>query len=65
MVSAPVPVETVNGLGAGDSFGGAFVHGLLSGWPLGQVLDYAACRAAVIEERTEALEVYGKYFAPQ
>jgi uncharacterized protein YecT (DUF1311 family) len=31
----------------------------------GQVLDYAACRAAVIEERTEALEVYGKYFAPQ
>ncbi|MDQ6739854.1 MAG: 5-dehydro-2-deoxygluconokinase, partial [Actinomycetota bacterium] len=41
VVSAPVPVETVNGLGAGDSFGGAFVHGLLSGWPLAQVLDYA------------------------
>ncbi|TXH39294.1 MAG: DUF1311 domain-containing protein [Rhodospirillaceae bacterium] len=31
----------------------------------GQVLDYAACRAKVIEERTEALEVYGTYFAPQ
>lgn len=31
----------------------------------GQVLDYATCRAGVIEERTEALEVYGKYLAPQ
>jgi 5-dehydro-2-deoxygluconokinase len=29
----PVPVEVVNGLGAGDAFGGALVHGLLAGWP--------------------------------
>jgi 5-dehydro-2-deoxygluconokinase len=28
----PVPVEVVNGLGAGDAFGGALVHGLLHGW---------------------------------
>jgi 5-dehydro-2-deoxygluconokinase len=28
----PVPVEVVNGLGAGDAFGGALVHGLLAGW---------------------------------
>ena len=27
----PVPVEVVNGLGAGDAFGGALVHGLLAG----------------------------------
>ena len=30
----PVPVEVVNGLGAGDAFGGALCHGLLAGWPL-------------------------------
>ena len=28
----PHPVEVVCGLGAGDAFGGALVHGLLSGW---------------------------------
>ena len=28
----PVPVEVVNGLGAGDAFGGALCHGLLAGW---------------------------------
>ena len=28
---APFPVEVVNGLGAGDAFGGALVHGLLAG----------------------------------
>ena len=30
----PVPVEVVNGLGAGDAFGGALCHGLLAGWDL-------------------------------
>jgi 5-dehydro-2-deoxygluconokinase len=30
----PVPVEVVCGLGAGDAFGGALVHGLLEGWDL-------------------------------
>lgn len=29
----PVPVAVVNGLGAGDAFGGALCHGLLAGWP--------------------------------
>jgi 5-dehydro-2-deoxygluconokinase len=28
----PVPVEVVNGLGAGDAFGAALCHGLLEGW---------------------------------
>ncbi|UYQ77532.1 5-dehydro-2-deoxygluconokinase [Glutamicibacter sp. JL.03c] len=48
VVSAPVPVQTANGLGAGDSFGGAFCHGLLSGWPLEQVLDYANAAGAIV-----------------
>lgn len=51
VVSAPVPVETVNGLGAGDSFGGAFCHGLLSGWPLSEVLDYANASGAIVASR--------------
>jgi len=51
VVSAPLPVETVNGLGAGDSFGGAFCHGLLSGWPLQQALDYANAAGAIVASR--------------
>src|SRR5919202_1590535 len=37
----PVPVEVVNGLGAGDAFGGALVHGLLAGWPLERTIALA------------------------
>jgi 5-dehydro-2-deoxygluconokinase len=37
---APYPVDVVCGLGAGDAFGGAVCHGLLSGW------DLAACARA-------------------
>ena len=51
VVSAPVPVETLNGLGAGDSFGGAFCHGLLAGWPLQQVLDFANAAGAIVASR--------------
>ena len=51
VVSAPVPVETVNGLGAGDSFGGAFCHGLLSGWGLAEVLDFANAAGAIVASR--------------
>lgn len=56
VVSAPVPVETVNGLGAGDSFGGAFVHGLLSGWPLQNVLDFANAAGAIVASRIACSE---------
>src|SRR6266568_3449060 len=34
----PVPVEVVNGLGAGDAFGGALCHGLLAGWPVARMM---------------------------
>ena len=37
----PVPVEVVNGLGAGDAFGGALVHGLLENWPLERTIRLA------------------------
>lgn len=56
VVSAPVPVETQNGLGAGDSFGGAFVHGLLSGWELQHVLDFANAAGAIVASRIACSE---------
>jgi 5-dehydro-2-deoxygluconokinase len=47
----PVPVEVVNGLGAGDAFGGALCHGLLADWPLEQVLSFANAAGALVASR--------------
>jgi 5-dehydro-2-deoxygluconokinase len=47
----PVPVEVVNGLGAGDAFGGALVHGLLSGWPLERTIRFANAAGAHVAGR--------------
>ncbi|GAA4150867.1 5-dehydro-2-deoxygluconokinase [Actinomadura keratinilytica] len=42
----PVPVEVVNGLGAGDAFGGALCHGLLAGWDLRRTISFANAAGA-------------------
>ncbi|GIF69119.1 5-dehydro-2-deoxygluconokinase [Asanoa ishikariensis] len=47
----PVRVEVVNGLGAGDAFGGALCHGLLAGWPLARVLAFANAAGALVAGR--------------
>jgi 5-dehydro-2-deoxygluconokinase len=49
----PMPVEVVNGLGAGDGFGGALAHGLLAEWPLEQVLRFANAAGAIVASRLE------------
>jgi 5-dehydro-2-deoxygluconokinase len=49
----PVPVEVVNGLGAGDAFGGALCHGLLSGWELERTLRFANAAGAIVASRLE------------
>ena len=49
----PYPVEVVNGLGAGDAFGGALCHGLLAGWPLEKVLRFANVAGAIVASRLE------------
>jgi 5-dehydro-2-deoxygluconokinase len=46
-------VDVVNGLGAGDAFGGALCHGLLSGWPLDKLLRFANIAGAVVAGRLE------------
>ncbi len=47
----PVPVRVVNGLGAGDAFGGALCHGLLAGWDLAAVMRYANAAGAIVASR--------------
>ena len=49
----PTPVEVVNGLGAGDAFGGALCHGLLSGWALEQVIRFGNAAGAIVASRLE------------
>lgn len=53
VVVPPVRVEIVNGLGAGDAFGGALCHGLLSGWPLERILEFANAAGAIVASRLE------------
>lgn len=48
---APVEVNVVNGLGAGDAFGGALCHGLLAGWDLERILRFANVAGAVVAGR--------------
>jgi 5-dehydro-2-deoxygluconokinase len=49
----PVPVDVVNGLGAGDSFGGALTYGLLQGWDLHRVLSFANAAGSIVAGRLE------------
>jgi 5-dehydro-2-deoxygluconokinase len=44
----PVPVDVVCGLGAGDAFGGALVHGLLAEWPLERTIRLANAAGAFV-----------------
>jgi 5-dehydro-2-deoxygluconokinase len=53
VVSPPIPVTPLNGLGAGDSFGGSLAHGLLAGWPLETVLHRANAAGAIVASRLE------------
>ncbi|MFI6985590.1 5-dehydro-2-deoxygluconokinase [Embleya sp. NPDC050154] len=47
----PRRVEVVCGLGAGDAFGGALVHGLLAGWEPTRIAEYANAAGALVAGR--------------
>jgi 5-dehydro-2-deoxygluconokinase len=49
----PFPIDVINGLGAGDAFGGALCHGLLSGWELERVVRFANVAGAIVASRLE------------
>jgi 5-dehydro-2-deoxygluconokinase len=48
---APQLVEVVCGLGAGDAFGGALIHGLLAGWDPLRCAEYANAAGAIVASR--------------
>lgn len=50
-VAPPVPVEVVNGLGAGDAFGGALCCGLHHGWDLARTMAFANAAGALVASR--------------
>lgn len=49
----PHTIDVVNGLGSGDGFGGALVHGLLQGWSLDRTLAFANAAGAIVATRFE------------
>ena len=49
----PLPVDVINGLGAGDAFGGALCLGLVEGWPLAETLRFANAAGAIVATRHE------------
>jgi 5-dehydro-2-deoxygluconokinase len=48
---APAPIEVLCGLGAGDAFGGALCHGLLSGWSPERVVAFANAAGGIVASR--------------
>ena len=46
--ASPVAVEVVNGLGAGDAFGGAVCHGLLEDWGWQETIAFANAAGAYV-----------------
>lgn len=47
----PAPIEVLNGLGAGDGFGGALCHCLLSGWDLAASIAFANAAGGIVASR--------------
>jgi 5-dehydro-2-deoxygluconokinase len=47
----PIEVNVVNGLGAGDAFGGALCHALLSGWDPERTIRFANAAGAIVASR--------------
>jgi 5-dehydro-2-deoxygluconokinase len=56
VVVPPVPVEVVNGLGAGDAFGGALCHALLAGWGLERAMRFCNAAGAIVAGRLACAE---------
>jgi 5-dehydro-2-deoxygluconokinase len=50
LIDAP-PIDVLCGLGAGDAFGGALCHGLLSGWPEERTVAFANAAGGIVASR--------------
>jgi 5-dehydro-2-deoxygluconokinase len=51
LLIAPPPIEVLCGLGAGDAFGGALCHGLLSGWAPERCVAFANAAGGIVASR--------------
>jgi len=60
--AAAIPVTVVCGLGAGDAFGGALSHGLLSGWDLARTLAFANAAGAIVASRLACADAMPSVF---
>jgi 5-dehydro-2-deoxygluconokinase len=47
----PPRIEVLCGLGAGDAFGGALCHGLLSGWAPERTVAFANAAGGIVASR--------------
>jgi 5-dehydro-2-deoxygluconokinase len=50
-VVPPAPIDVLCGLGAGDAFGGALCHGLLSGWTAERTVTFANAAGGIVASR--------------
>lgn len=48
---SPLPIDVACGLGAGDAFGGALAYGLLEGWSLDRIGEFANGAGALVASR--------------
>jgi 5-dehydro-2-deoxygluconokinase len=48
---APPAIDVLCGLGAGDAFGGALCHGLLSGWAFARAVAFANAAGGIVASR--------------
>lgn len=54
VVSIPaLEIDILNGLGAGDAFGGAVCHGLLADWDLDRLIRFSNAAGAIVASRLE------------
>lgn len=56
---SPIRLDVVNGLGAGDAFGGTLAHGLVRGWTLERTLALANAAGALAASRLACADDFG------
>lgn len=56
---APIRLPVVNGLGAGDAFGGTLAHGLVHGWELERTVALANAAGALAASRLACADDFG------
>jgi 5-dehydro-2-deoxygluconokinase len=59
--ASPVRLKVLNGIGAGDAFGGALCLGLLRRWPLARTIRFANAAGALVASRLACADAMPEY----